>query len=61
MEDVGIFYAHLGYFVAIWYILRPFGIFFRFWHLSPRKIWQPWFSAITYFQPIFKERFFSLF
>jgi hypothetical protein len=28
MEDVGIFYDHLEYFTAIWYILRPFGIFY---------------------------------
>jgi hypothetical protein len=26
MEDVGIFYGHLVYFMAIWYILWPFGI-----------------------------------
>jgi hypothetical protein len=25
MEDVGIFYAHLKYLIAIWYILWPFG------------------------------------
>jgi hypothetical protein len=28
MENDGIFYGHLEYFTAIWYILRPFGIFF---------------------------------
>jgi hypothetical protein len=27
MEDVGIFFGHLVYFVAIWYILWPIGIF----------------------------------
>jgi hypothetical protein len=27
MEVVGIFYAYLVYFVAIWYFLWPFGIF----------------------------------
>jgi hypothetical protein len=27
MEDVGILYGHLVYFVTIWYILWPFGIF----------------------------------
>jgi hypothetical protein len=26
MEDIGIFYGHLVYFEAIWYILRQFGI-----------------------------------
>jgi hypothetical protein len=28
MEDVGIFYGHLVYFTANWYILWPFGIFY---------------------------------
>jgi hypothetical protein len=28
MEDVGIFYGDLLYFTAIWYILRPFVIFY---------------------------------
>jgi hypothetical protein len=39
----------LKYFMAIWNILRLFGIFydhlvhfFRFWYHVPRKIWQPW-------------------
>jgi hypothetical protein len=27
MEDVGIFFGHLIYFVDIWYILWTFGIF----------------------------------
>jgi hypothetical protein len=27
MENVGIFYGHLVYFMVIWYILRPFGTF----------------------------------
>jgi hypothetical protein len=43
--------------MAIWNILRTFGIFydrlvqlrsfgtfFRFWYHAPRKIWQPWWS-----------------
>jgi hypothetical protein len=32
MEDDGIFYGRLVYFMVIWYILRPFGIgtFFPF-------------------------------
>jgi hypothetical protein len=29
MENIGILYIHLEYFTAIWYILRPFGIFFN--------------------------------
>jgi hypothetical protein len=41
MEDVGIFHGHLVNFTAIWYILWTFGIFFTFWYLVPRKIWQP--------------------
>jgi hypothetical protein len=28
VEDVGIFHGHLVYFMAIWYILWPFGIFY---------------------------------
>jgi hypothetical protein len=28
MEEVGILYGHLGYFTAIWAILRPFGLFY---------------------------------
>jgi hypothetical protein len=28
MDDVGLFYSHLVYFTAIWYILWPFGIFY---------------------------------
>jgi hypothetical protein len=27
MEDVGIFYGHLVYFMAVWHILHLFGIF----------------------------------
>jgi hypothetical protein len=26
MDKVGIFYGHLEYIKALWYILRPFGI-----------------------------------
>jgi hypothetical protein len=28
MEDVAIFYGHLVYFTAIWYILWPFGLLY---------------------------------
>jgi hypothetical protein len=28
--------------LALWYILRPLGIFFPFWYVVRRKIWQPW-------------------
>jgi hypothetical protein len=42
MENVGIFYVHLDhYFMAILNILWPFGTFFPFWYIVPRKIWQP--------------------
>jgi hypothetical protein len=41
MEDAGIFYSHLVYFTAIWYILWLFGISFPFWYVVPRQIWQP--------------------
>jgi hypothetical protein len=34
-----IFYVHLAYFMAIWYSLWQFGIYF-----GPRKIWQPCFN-----------------
>jgi hypothetical protein len=44
MENVGIFYGHLEYFNAIWYILWPFGIvcghliyFSQFGMFEPRK------------------------
>jgi hypothetical protein len=30
MEEVGIFYGHLVYSTAIWYILWPFGIFYGY-------------------------------
>jgi hypothetical protein len=33
MEGDGIFYGHLIYFVAIWYILRPFGVFRGIWDI----------------------------
>jgi hypothetical protein len=31
----------LVYFVAIWYVLWPLGVFFPFRYVLPRKIWQP--------------------
>jgi hypothetical protein len=37
MEDVGIFYCHS----VIWYTLWSFDIYFPFWYVLPRKIWQP--------------------
>jgi hypothetical protein len=41
MEDVGIFLCPFGAFTTIWYILWLFGIFFPFWYVVARKIWQP--------------------
>jgi hypothetical protein len=53
MENAGIFYGHLEYFTAIWYILWSFGIvcghllyFSQFGMFEPRKIWQPWPSGL---------------
>jgi hypothetical protein len=49
MENVGIFYDRLEYFIAICYILWQSGIVWAFGHFShfgmfgPRKIWQPCF------------------
>jgi hypothetical protein len=49
MENAVIFYGHLEYFTAIWYILWPFGNVVVIWYIFPRfgiylsrKIWQPW-------------------
>jgi hypothetical protein len=33
MENIGIFYGHLEYFTAIWYILWPFGNVVVIWYL----------------------------
>jgi hypothetical protein len=63
IQNVGIFYGHLEYFIAIcmvylmaiWYILRPLGVFAviwytlrlllhisLFWYVVSRNIWQSW-------------------
>jgi hypothetical protein len=34
MENAGIFYGHLEYFMVIWYILLPFGNVV--WYIFPR-------------------------
>jgi hypothetical protein len=48
IENHGVFYDYLVYFVAIGNILWPFGIFCGclvdfppFWYFGPIKIWQP--------------------
>jgi hypothetical protein len=54
MVNVGIFYDHLEYFMAIWHNLWPLGIvcghlwyFSQFGMFGSRKIWQPWFWSRT--------------
>jgi hypothetical protein len=49
MENVGLFYDLLVHFTAIRNILwtigmfcASFGIFYSFWYIVQRKIWQPW-------------------
>jgi hypothetical protein len=37
----GLFYGHLLYYTAIWYI------FSTFWYVVPIKIWQPCFAAAS--------------
>jgi hypothetical protein len=41
MENVSLFFDHLEYLNAIWYILWLFGIFSGFGMFEPRQIWQP--------------------
>jgi hypothetical protein len=48
LKKVGIFYSHLKYITAIWYILWPFRNIVAPWYISPRfgilckeKFWQP--------------------
>jgi hypothetical protein len=48
MEDVGTFYGHLVYFMAVWYTFRQFGIFYgrlvyfsRFGILKKEKFGNP--------------------
>jgi hypothetical protein len=42
---LGPIYGHLVYFVAIWYLVWLIGIFFPFWYVVQRKIWQPCLKA----------------
>jgi hypothetical protein len=47
MEDVSIFYRHLVCFIAIWYILLPFGtfsgylVYIHHFGMLYKKFWQP--------------------
>jgi hypothetical protein len=61
MEVVSVFYGHLVFCTAIWYVyfwpfhtynLWSFGIFFTFWYVLPRKIWQPWLEEKTSLCPL---------
>jgi hypothetical protein len=53
MEVVGIFYDHLVYFVTIWSILRPFGIFFpRFGILHQEKSGNPGREVLIFWREI---------
>jgi hypothetical protein len=36
MDNVGIFYGHLEYLTAMWYISWPFGTFFRHFNIFSR-------------------------
>jgi hypothetical protein len=36
MEQVGVFFGHLEYISAIWYILWIFGNLVAIWYISPR-------------------------
>jgi hypothetical protein len=38
--QLGLLYGQTVYFVAIWYILWLFVIFFQFWYIVPIEIWQ---------------------
>jgi hypothetical protein len=39
------FYSHLLCFMPKWYTFWLFGIFFPFWYVAARKIWQPCFKV----------------
>jgi hypothetical protein len=53
--DVALFMFYAMNFMANWKVLRPFGIFcgqlpsifFPFWYVMPRKIWQPCVQPIS--------------
>jgi hypothetical protein len=36
MENIGIFYNHLKYIMAIWYIIWPYGNLVVIWYIYPR-------------------------
>jgi hypothetical protein len=43
--------------MTIWYgMLWSFGIFFPFWFVVPRKIWQPWLEVDVARRSLAKEK-----
>jgi hypothetical protein len=63
IEDVGIFYSLLVYFVAIWSNLWPFGIFYgylvcfsRFGMLYPVKSGNPGFHSNVFAVTLLRKR-----
>jgi hypothetical protein len=63
MGNVGIFYGHLEYITAIWYILWQFCKLVVKWYIFPhfgifyQKIWQPW---STLFVILLKNKIFFI-
>jgi hypothetical protein len=41
MENVGIFYGRLEYFMVVWKCSGNLVYFRPFWYIVSRKIWQP--------------------
>jgi hypothetical protein len=59
VENVGILKGHLVCFTAIWYILRPFGIFsgclvyfFLFWFVVQKNLATLVFTCVTNGEPM---------
>jgi hypothetical protein len=53
MEDVDIFYPHLVYFTAIWYILWTFGFYVVvIWYIFPVLVCCPKFPQFKKFQAL---------
>jgi hypothetical protein len=47
LRPFGIYYSRLVYFIPIWYIFWLFGIFFPFWYVLARNIWQPCLGCVS--------------
>jgi hypothetical protein len=52
------FYCLWVYFVAIWYGLWSFGIFFPFWYVVPRKSGNPDSISLTHLTVNFAKSYF---